>query len=265
MKNILIVCVNYNSYKELQSYIKSIDESLYDVRDVQVDVIIADNSSKYQEYEYTPHNELLSIEHRKLENNGYLGTAQRIINTIGDICQYDYVAISNVDIVVSNDFFKVLSQIKLNDNIGWVATAIKSELIDRDKNPSVLKRYSKRKLWLLKLTYNSIVLPLYKKLYYQKKTGAVEYGEMDIYAGHGSFMMLTKAFFQRNRELNYPIFLYGEELYLAELNRKRNLRVRYIPSLVIKDFEHVSTSQLRRSSYYEYNRNAIDYILKVFY
>lgn len=265
MRKVLIVCVNYNSYKELQSFIKSIDESLYDVSDVLVDVIIADNSSKYQEYEYTPQNKLLSIEHRKSDNNGYLGTAQKIINTIDDICQYDYVAISNVDIVVSNNFFRILSQIELDDNIGWVATSIKSELIGRDKNPSVLKRYSKRKLWLLKLTYNSIILPLYEKLYYQKKTGAVEYGEMDIYAGHGSFIMLTKAFYQRNKKLNYPMFLYGEELYLAELNRKSNLRVRYIPSLVIKDFEHVSTSQLRRSSYYEYNRNAIDYILKVFY
>jgi len=265
MKNVLIVCVNYNSYKELQSFIKSIDDSLYGVSGVLVKVVIADNSSKYQQYSYTPNVELLSVEHRKCENDGYLGTAQKIINAVEDIYQYDYVTISNVDIVVSRSFFSVLSQIEIGDNIGWVVTAIKSESLGRDKNPSVLHRYSKLRLQILKLTYNSLILPLYEKLYYQKKIGVNYYGEMDIYAGHGAFMMLTKAFFKRNRIINYPMFLYGEELYLAELNRKENLRVRYYPTLIINDLEHVSTSLLRRSSYYRYNRNALDYILREFY
>ena len=44
-----------------------------------------------------------------------------------------------------------------------------------------------------------------------------------IYAGHGSFIILTKAFFQNYSNIAYPMFLYGEEIYLAELIREKFL------------------------------------------
>ena len=46
MKKIIIVCVNYNSYKELSLYLESINNAMNNVTDSIVHVAIADNSSK---------------------------------------------------------------------------------------------------------------------------------------------------------------------------------------------------------------------------
>ena len=47
MIKVLIVAVNYNSYKELDSYLKTIEEAVSGVGKAVVDVTIADNSSNY--------------------------------------------------------------------------------------------------------------------------------------------------------------------------------------------------------------------------
>ena len=88
---------------------------------------------------------------------------------------------------------------------------------------------------------------------------------MDIYAGHGSFMMLTKHFFIHYKKIEYPIFLFGEELYLAELIRMADLRVRYVPGLEVIDMEHASTGKMKKAFYYKCNKESIDYILENFY
>jgi GT2 family glycosyltransferase len=94
---------------------------------------------------------------------------------------------------------------------------------------------------------------------------------MDIYAGHGSFILLTRAYFEKCGMIDYPVFLFGEELYLAEECRKHSLRVIYRPEICIYDSEHVSTSKLKKTLpfkktfYYQCNSDAIDYILANYY
>ena len=43
---LLVVCVNYNSYKSLTDYLISLDKSLENISNVDVDVFIADNSTE---------------------------------------------------------------------------------------------------------------------------------------------------------------------------------------------------------------------------
>ena len=78
-------------------------------------------------------------------------------------------------------------------------------------------------------------------------------------------MMLTKRFFEEYERIEYPLFLFGEEMFLAELIRKKNLKVRYVPDLCVVDKEHTSTSRMRKKEYYKYNLDSIDYIIKNFY
>ena len=88
---------------------------------------------------------------------------------------------------------------------------------------------------------------------------------MDIYAGHGSFMMLSKNFFEHYKKIEYPVFLFGEEIYLGELIRLAGMRARYVPSLEVIDMEHTSTGKMKKEFYYKCNKESIDYILDHFY
>lgn len=261
---ILIVAVNFNSYDKLKDYLSSIENAVLMDKDSEVTIYIADNSTKKEDFYFQSTVISLSIE--SLDNLGYFGGASYIINKITDILAYDYVIISNVDVTLQSDFFVELKKIRIPTNTGWIVPSIFSKLIKEDKNPSVLKRYSRLKLKLLKFTYNRYVLPIYEKIYYRKKRERQrDYPQMEIYAGHGSFFILTKKFFKYYKEIHYPCFLYGEEIFIAELNRKANLKVMYVPSIRVEDYEHISTSKIKRQTYYDYNKKAIDYILRNFY
>lgn len=167
---------------------------------------------------------------------------------------------------MTEDFFLNLERANLPKDVAWVAPKIYSMDENRDRNPKVLNRYSKGKLQLLYFMYRfPMLFYLYTMTAYKRKKLQPQYPEMNIYAGHGSFMLLTRSFFESYPKIEYPIFLFGEELFLAELVRKANKKVRYVPSLVIEDSEHVSTSTLKKKSYFKYNQDSIKYILNTFY
>ena len=262
---LLIVCVNYNSYSELTSYLTSINFAVSKVRNIQVDISIADNSTSVEEVTYDSYS-YVKVSVTKLNNVGYLIGAQTVINSIANILDYDYVAISNVDITVAENFFINLENIIIAQDVAWIAPKIFSKVENRDRNPKVISRYSKKKLQLLYYMYKIPVLYyLYTMSAYQCKKLQVNYPEIDIYARHGSFILLTRSFFESNRKIEYPIFLFGEELFLAEIVMKAGKKVRYVPNLVIEDNEHISTSTLKKKTYFKYNRESIKYILDTFY
>lgn len=263
--NVLLACVNFNSYKDLYKYLESIHASLKIADKVNVDIFVADNSTTPRNIDFYLNDEL-QIKQEFFDNIGYLPAAASVINLNIQSKQYDYIIISNVDVEVDSHFFENLFNIKLSEDYGWIAPQIWTEEESRDKNPKVLERYSKSKLGKIKFLYKYPLLDyIYTNTLYLKKKSRPQYSEMDIYAGHGSFMILTKRFFDFYKEINYPLFLFGEELFLAELNRKVGLRVRYIPDLKILDSEHVSTSRMKKKSYYKYNLDSINYILDTFY
>ena len=244
-KSVLIVCVNYNSYTEVAEYLFSVEKSAKNFNSIIVDVIVADNSTEVKNVDTTEYKHI-NVRVQNLDNLGYLPGAQSVINKVKNLNDYDFVVISNVDIQISEDFFANLSKLAYNDDIAWVAPKIYSSDESRDMNPKVLSRYSKKKLFLLYYMYKYPVLYyLYTMTVYKRKKLQPQYAEMDIYAGHGSFIMLTRSFFESYKEINYPIFLFGEELFLAEEILKVTKKVRYVPSLVIYDKEHISTSKLK--------------------
>lgn len=262
---IKIVCVNFNSYDELQRYLESIERAAESSPDAEIDVVVADNSTKRKTIDINSfHRIRVSV---KLFNNlGYLGAAQKVINADDNIIEYNFVIISNVDILFSTTTIKELVKSKIDSNVAWIAPCIYSLKYEKDKNPNVLERYSKGKLSLLKLLFNRYLYRAYVKLIYANKGKKErERKDMYIYAGHGSCVILTKRFFEIYPKIDFPLFLYGEELYLAEMIYKAGLKVKYIPSIVIDDIGNVSTSKLPSSLFFKYNKEAISWILKNFY
>lgn len=270
MKYILIVCVNYNSYPELSDYLASIEASVAACPlPCRVDVWVADNSSEKEVVDTTQYKHI-RVQVKPLDNLGYLGGAAAVINNLANLADYDFVIISNVDILLRPSFFECLlhyADNKLEKNIVWIAPRIYSLSEKRDRNPKVQNRYTRWKLRILWAMYRFPVFHyLYFKLIYSRRKNVCSNClEQDIYAGHGSFMIFTNSFFEAIGKISYPIFLFGEELFFAEAIRSLGMKVRYVPSIEIDDMDHVSTSKMKSQFYYSCNKQALRFILKEYY
>lgn len=267
MKRIAIFCVTYHTYEHLDNYLRSIEASAEQAKgSAEVTVCIADNTEKdIKKIDFQ--SDSLRIKCYEFHKNyGYFGAIGRMMADM-DVTRFDYVVLSNVDITIAKDAIATLCQAKFSPNTGWIAPQIYSELEHRDRNPSVMHRYSRKKLQMLGLMYRFPLIDwIYRNtLYQRKKLPSSSPHEQEIYAGHGSFIILTQEYIRRAGVINYPVFLYGEELYLAERCRETGLQVVYCPHIRITDSEHASTKSLASKFYYRCNREAISYILKRFY
>ena len=179
--------------------------------------------------------------------------------------QYDFVIISNVDVVMEEDFFVQLMHTAVDDSTGWIAPQIYADAEHRDRNPKSMRRYAKKKLQVLKIKFRfPLVNWIYNHTLYQSKK-LVSHDRGEIYAGHGSFIILTQEFFKRCGIIDYPVFLFCEEIYLGELCQQQHLKVVYEPSIRVNDAEHASTGTFRRGRYCRYNYEALNYILRTYY
>lgn len=265
MRKIAIYCVNYKSYSELYKFLDSVKTSSLNASGkADIHVFVADNTDEgFENISYAAEGFSLRIFDYH-SNKGYFGAIHEMMKTI-DPSAYDFAIISNVDICLDDNTLSLLSELPVKPNTGWIAPQIYSVLEKRDRNPQVKSRYPLYKLQILRIMFRFHWLHYFytKTFYKRKKYIASEPGE--IYAGHGSFIVLTRNFFRLNVIIDYPVFLYGEELYLAECCREKGLCVDYVPSLRVFDKEHCSTGELKRSSYYKFNYKALTYIIEKFY
>lgn len=264
MKQIAVFCVNYNSYKELDNYIKSLEKASDSCADVHVDVFVVDNTDKnFKTLEFNS----VSLKVHVFpyhENIGYFrGIAKGMSNV--DVLNYDFIIISNVDVLVSEDFFIKLSEVEVEDNLGVIAPDIYSITEKKRRNPGRISRYKRStlKFWLFMYSHPLLYSFYYKYVYSLRNKKQIDNNEKsgEIYLAHGSFIILTREYFKRCGMIDYPIFLYCEELYIAELCRDNNLKTVYNPAIKVTDIDHVSTSQLKFKNYCRYNYEAITYIL----
>ena len=264
MKKIAIYCVNYHSYDSLADYLSSIDRGVGNVtgRSI-VKVIVADNTVPYSHVNYKAKNFELKVIPTG-ENKGYFGAIRQVMEHCPPE-DYDYIIISNVDILLSENFFSQLLSFKTTIDTGWIAPRIYSQTFDMDFNPQALNRYSYKKMIALRLLFKyPLLLWLKQKLLHQYREIKV-HDAGPIYAGHGSLIILTAQFFRQCGIIDYPIFLYGEEIYLAELCRTNQLEVVYVPQIEVYDIGKVSTGQIPAKQYCKYNYIAIDYLIRHFY
>ena len=264
MKSVAIYCVNYQSYDSLIHFLSSVDKALEQaVETVSVSVFVADNTVPPSAVDYKPHLFHITIIPTK-RNLGYFGAVNEAMKQ-NPPQTYDYIIVSNVDVELSIDFFVKLNKFKASTTIGWIAPQIYSITEKRDRNPKILQRYAKRKLQILKTLFS--IPPLYNlythTIYKSKKLATHSPGE--IYAGHGSFIILSRSFFQKCGIIDYPVFLFCEEIYLGEQCREHGLKVVYDPTLKVTDIEHASTGTIRRRQYCKYNYDAISFILNRYY
>lgn len=264
MKKIAIYCVNYHSYDSLHDYLVSIDEAMQQAGDVVcLSVIVADNTAPAEPVSYKPQHFSLQVVVTG-DNRGYFGAVRYAMQQVSPL-DYDFAIISNVDVLLESDFFNVLSSMQTSESTGWIAPTIFSQTLHFNFNPQAVKRYSLRKMKMLRFMFKyPILLKIKQKLLHQYhdikncKPGK-------IYAGHGSFIILTRNFFQHCGIIDYPIFLYGEEIFLAEVCRRHQLIVEYTPQIRVQDIGKVSTGKFSFKSYCRYNYQSTNYIINTYY
>lgn len=243
MKKYLLICVTYHSDGALHTFVESVQRAAERVKgQLQVDIEIADNGN---------------------DNHGYLGGALPIYSA--KATDYDYVSISNVDLEVASDFFEQLLHID-TEGIGWLAPDIFTKKIKRHENPYMLSRPTKRNFCVWNMIYsNSLLYRLYHSLYILKSHKTKEYPPCEIYAGHGSFMIFTKAFVQHYSALRFPAFMYGEEIWFAELVRVVGLKVRYTPTLRIDNVGNINTGTMKQSLKSTWSKESLKAIRNAFF
>lgn len=268
MKKVLIVPVNYNSYDYLKSYLKSVGEAWNMAKDgCELTVYIADNSTKPEDIDLSQYN-LPDLKTKSLDNLGYFGGALYIINNCVNVADYDYVIISNVDMTFDKTALKALSELEIQSNVGWISPYRYSEKYNKPIYVEKKARPTKLKMWLQMQIYRS------KWMYnFQHKSASkryrnattIQHPRSTIYMGCGSCFILTKFFFKNYHRLDYPVFLYGEELFIAELCREANFKVIYEPSVKVTNIGAVSTGELPSSTFLKYNHDAIKHIYQRFF
>jgi len=194
--NLAIFCVTYNTYDETLQFLASIDHAAESARGVNVDVFVGDNTEcGVRKIAFSPQRFSLRVYYLH-KNWGYFGAVSRMMEQ-EDTSGYDFVVISNVDVALDANFISQLAQQNTAENVGWIAPQIYSIVEKRDRNPQIVSRYSKRKLQLLHLLFRFPLLHiLYTRTAYKAKR---LHGHRPgfFYAGHGSFIVLTRQYMER--------------------------------------------------------------------
>jgi len=282
LKNIVLICVNYNTDADTRNFVASVQKILFSD---QVDIVIANNSAK------NDHDAALKdLENQNTmvvnipENLGYFGGAQAAWECYQKTnfkklrSGYPLVIVSNVDIEFPDSyFFEKLKKIKIHSDIGVLAASIISDLSQRDCNPFLHQRPSRLRMHFYKWIFsNYLSCQLYQLLglgkLFLKSLVKIKQTQMPsspstlpvvekpndplhIYAAHGCMMIFTPSYFNLGGNFVHGAFLYGEEITVAEFCRKHHLGTIYLPELKARHREHGSTGLF-------YSRSTIRYIGK---
>ncbi|MFT4185877.1 MAG: glycosyltransferase [Micrococcaceae bacterium] len=238
-----VLAVNYFSSDVAKQYIESFQSQTYK----DWNLYIVDNSENVSEL-----NKLRAISDDARvkiidakKNQGFFGAAQYgFSKNICEVASNDLVIVSNLDLYFDNEnTLQELVNITENyDDVGVFAPDIYSIKRNSHQNPMLKNRPSEKAMKLRTYmhanTYASqfsTLVDLYSSALREKLGNKrdIKLKEQDIYAAHGSFMIFTSEFFARGGNFNYEVFLYGEELYVAEQCKKLGLRIILIPSVVV--------------------------------
>ena len=264
MKKIAIYCVNYHSYDCLNNYLTSIDEASKKAGEhADISVFIADNSIPTEEISYSPNYFHLKV-FSTGGNLGYFGAAEYVMRQESPV-GYDYIIISNVDVLMTENTILELVSTNIDSSIGWIAPTLYSVHHQFDWNPQSIKRYSKKKLRMMRFLFKHPFLLSLKQKYVHQYNHIQSYPQGDIYVAHGSFIILTRNYFKECGCIHYPVFLYYEEIFLAEECRKHQLRVIYKPQIHVLDIGKVSTGKIPAKTYCKFNYEGVSYILSHYY
>jgi GT2 family glycosyltransferase len=220
----------------------------------------------------TPNVELIE----SATNKGYFGGAKLGIDRYridrGNLPSW--VMITNNDVVIEDQLFlkKLLS--RNPQEVAVIAPRILSTMTQSDQNPFMKRRpgrlrVAELRFWLI----NYHLARFHEHLSFWKRTfrGRISPSKLSqrdgshvssepIYAPHGSFIILSREFFDRGGHIDDGSFLYAEEVSVAETCRRVGLPAVYEPDLIVLHKEHSTTGRRFNRTTYELQKEALEYL-----
>ena len=276
------------------AYVKSLTSATQ--KNICISVILVDNTERDIAADFPTKLEKFGpgVEYIKTPCNlGYFGGAQFGLEAYLKTKELpDWVVVSNVDLLIEDEkIFERLHITPFSDRVGVIAPSIWSDHWQMDRNPKMMERPARKTIQRYKTIYrNYLILNIYQLLGRGKswlrhrmgdtlpaflfsllmpnegKSNPKYTGDMSfIYAPHGSCVFISKRFFERGGSINYPGFLFMEEIFIAETARQLDLDVVYVPSLKLIHHDHVSTGIWRSPVMANYMYKSAVYIADTFF
>ena len=276
---VCIIAVCYNAHEDAKRLLDSIELAIAGPRaPVDLLVVLSDNSSSVAPHDLIGADYSFNYSYLTNENIGYFPAFNAGIKSLNFApSTFDYIAVSNVDLLLDKSFFVNLAKLQADPDVGVIAPKIRSLSNGRDLNPKMLGRPGVKQIKLARAIF---VYPVLFKIY-NAFTRLKEYlvsknqkvtakgsppvdGYLEMYGAHGSFIIFTKNYFLAGASIDYPRFLFGEEGFVAEQAMAQSLKVIHAPQIIIHDREHGTTSQQPSAFMCREHVNSYDYYLNTF-
>ena len=263
MSKIIITVVNYFGDEALIAFI---EKELLSQQDISLTIAIVDNGSDknlLQAYSEKYSN----IVYLKPEVNlGYLGAAYfAYFNLIEkEKRSFNYFILSNFDLTLPHNH--ALSQLTERAKVNAFSVFGPQIINLPDKgtsNPMYADRlhisHIKR---LLFVNSNHLISLGYQFLHRLKKkqSSASMPTSQACYAIHGSMMCFDAAFFEKGGTLNYPSFLYGEEIFIAEQCLENKISLGFISEVVVEHHEHATTGKWKSRLHMQFLHDSLSWL-----
>jgi GT2 family glycosyltransferase len=272
----VVITVNYKSAGAALAFLTSLERAK---AFPEIDVVIVDNSEGEEEL---PKIRPAARKYANVEliesptNRGYFGAARFAFDHYleqGNALP-DWVIVCNPDIQIEDEEF--LSRLFRQDpeTVGVIAARIQALPGRVDQNPFMRKRPDSWRwanlrfisshyaaaalwdwLWRRKREFRSWLVARRRGSFLN-----VNAKRESIYAAHGSFFIFSRRYFEAGGFLDGNLFLYGEEISVAEICRSLGLPVVYEPSLCVLHEEHQSTGKVLSRFTYECQKKAMQYV-----
>jgi GT2 family glycosyltransferase len=275
----LVVLVHYKAPAGVLALLDSLQEVK---RRSEVAVTIVDSCSG-EEYLSTIHGRLAELQNVELlestTNRGYFGAAKFALDHyLGQGHGLpDWVIVCNHDIVIEDErFFEKLFACD-PAKVGVLAPRIVIPSQALEQNPFMKKRPGWWRRFTMRLYGFAYPLGVtWDWLSRQKKALRSRMpsgmsrperngGRQSIYAAHGAFMIFSRRFFEAGGKLDDQLFLFGEEIVVAETCRALDLPVIYEPSLSVLHNEHQSVGHGMSRQMYGYHRASVQHVLSKYF
>ena len=260
MRDIAVAVTLYNNEKEIIGFAGSLlKQSIAD----RIQLLVTCNACKDPE---SFRKELLEVLPSALvfepgKNLGYLNGCLYGVKECGQ--DFSWVMVSNTDIEFKEtDFFEKLTG-KVRDDIWCISPDIVLSATGVHQNPFLSERPSKKKIMIWKTAFsNRFLYRLYFKLS-DLKPRKPQRGSLKsryVYAVHGSCFMFRKECVEKILPVCNNIFMYGEELLVAEIVRQNGKKAFFNASVGIIHNENQVTGTIGMDRKQKWFKNSFRYL-----
>ena len=267
-----MVAVNYKSRAAVVETVSSIRAA-----SAEIDCIVVDNASGSEEL--VDLRNALTVDSRtflleSMENLGYFGAARIAFKHHVEFTKAlpDWVIVCNHDVQIADEGFFSKLRSWNPAGVGMIAPSIRTVPGSVEQNPFMRHRPGRWSWSRTRLVSSNYKIALVWDWLWRQKSKLKSWFAVrksaprhrkqreSVYAPHGSFLIFSRRFFECGGFLDDNLFLYGEEISVAEICRELQLSVVFDPSLQVLHAEHHSTGSTLSRFTFECQRNSVRYL-----